>query len=344
MRFISTLLSLMWLATSCSVVSQLNHVKGVLIDNSNISATIVTEADDTLTFNIPPSLANQTGRMSFHDTVEFYFAGGYKPGVQAKKMTVQPKKDLIGGDKDEHGCLKSAGYIWSEVQNDCIRLFEKGIRLTAVDKNPRAAFIVFSPDSIRAEIFFSDDTSTQILHRNKLSSGEYVWDADDIDTDLTHNNPETLRSINGNWNIYKGGKLIYTENREATSQGLGNMQQLTYEGLLPSASGSGIEYRLTINTRKHSGDGTFDLTLTYKDEDNVKGNKLIYSGKRFTQRGIPGDNNATVWQCVSNSGNQTFNFLRANDTTLLLLDQDFKKPESELNYILNLVTSPRNPY
>ena len=42
------------------------------------------------------------------------------------------KPEMIGGDKDEHGCIASAGYTWSEVQKDCIRLWEKGVRLTSV--------------------------------------------------------------------------------------------------------------------------------------------------------------------------------------------------------------------
>ena len=71
----------------------------------------------------------------------------------------------IGNDRDEHGCLASAGYTWSEVQKDCIRLFEKGIRVDAADGSERSAFIVFSPDSILAELFFSDEQPKEILER-----------------------------------------------------------------------------------------------------------------------------------------------------------------------------------
>lgn len=44
------------------------------------------------------------------------------------------------------GCIGSAGYVWCEVQKDCIRLFEKGIRTEAVNGGEAFAFIVFSPD------------------------------------------------------------------------------------------------------------------------------------------------------------------------------------------------------
>ena len=36
---------------------------------------------------------------------------------------------LIGGNKDEHGCLTAAGYTWSELRRDCIRIFEDGVRV-----------------------------------------------------------------------------------------------------------------------------------------------------------------------------------------------------------------------
>ena len=39
----------------------------------------------------------------------------------------------LGSDRDAHGCIPSAGYTWSEAQKDCIRLFEKGIRVESTD-------------------------------------------------------------------------------------------------------------------------------------------------------------------------------------------------------------------
>jgi hypothetical protein len=51
-----------------------------------------------------------------------------------------------GGDRDEHGCIGSAGYTWSPLLKKCIRVFESGIRLNpqASALNPTlSAFIVF---------------------------------------------------------------------------------------------------------------------------------------------------------------------------------------------------------
>lgn len=32
---------------------------------------------------------------------------------------------LLGGDRDEHGCIPSAGYIWCEKLGKCIRPWEE---------------------------------------------------------------------------------------------------------------------------------------------------------------------------------------------------------------------------
>ncbi len=45
--------------------------------------------------------------------------------MQASKLVQYPQSPIVGGDRDEHGCIGSAGYVWCEVQQDCIRLFEK---------------------------------------------------------------------------------------------------------------------------------------------------------------------------------------------------------------------------
>ena len=36
------------------------------------------------------------------------------------------EEQLIGGDKDEHGCLIAAGYSWCESKQECIRTWEEG--------------------------------------------------------------------------------------------------------------------------------------------------------------------------------------------------------------------------
>lgn len=57
---------------------------------------------------------------------------------------------LVGNDRDEHGCIGSAGYTWSYALHDCVRVWEAGLRF---DSGPKQIYLIFSPDSTLAEIF-----------------------------------------------------------------------------------------------------------------------------------------------------------------------------------------------
>lgn len=109
-----------------------------------------------------------------------------------------------------------------------------------------------------------------------------------------------------------------------------------YEGILPAADAAGIRYTLTISAPQNSGDGTFVLQQAYLgtgEKDTI----FTITGRRYTHRGDANDIDATVWQLKSDNGNEIFNFLYENDSTLILLNEDFEKSDSELNYSLRLV-------
>ena len=115
------------------------------------------------------------------------------------------KTEIVGDDKDEHGCIASAGYTWSEGQKDCIRLWEKGVHLASVDDAENTLFIVFSPDSTQVELFFSEaDAPNEILDRRSLPAGGYAWNMEDDDT-------KNVRLENGKWTVGRRGKLIYKQ-------------------------------------------------------------------------------------------------------------------------------------
>ena len=63
--------------------------------------------------------------------------GGKK---EAETSERKEKEAVVGSDKDEHGCIASAGYTWSEVQKDCIRLCEKGVSMNAVADAGKTVF------------------------------------------------------------------------------------------------------------------------------------------------------------------------------------------------------------
>lgn len=255
-------------------------------------------------------------------------ACGQKKAQQASQ-TEQESAEMVGNDRDKHGCIASAGYTWSEVQQNCIRLFDSGIRLEAID-GQSSAYLVFSPDSLKVELFFSTGAPNEVLDRRSLPTGGYAWNVEDDDT-------KNVRVADGVWTISQRGTEIFRQNKAETDNSLGEMQTLTYEGLLPCADCSGVRFDLTIRSRAHSGDGTFSLSQTYLEAEDGKDVTFVANGKRFTLKGMPGNDNATIWQLVSDNGGETTNFLCENDSTLTLLGNDFTKAESTLNYSLKLV-------
>lgn len=77
---------------------------------------------------------------------------------------------MVGNDSDKHGCKASAGYIWSELKGECVRIWEVGSKLMytqANHPNEVTTFIVFSTDSTQLETFGSNP---QIWTRTKGSS------------------------------------------------------------------------------------------------------------------------------------------------------------------------------
>lgn len=77
---------------------------------------------------------------------------------------------MVGADRDDHGCLASAGYTWSEALHQCVRLWEAGTR---VENGSRAVYLVFDADSLRAEIFLPDGGS--VLCKRKAPN-THVWE------------------------------------------------------------------------------------------------------------------------------------------------------------------------
>ena len=144
------------------------------------------------------------GNLSAFQIKIVFYTGKYTPGMPASKLVQYPQSPIVGGDRDEHGCIGSAGYVWCEVQKDCIRLFDKGIRTESVDDSNASAFIVFSPDSTQLELFFSNNQPNEILDRRGLPSGSYAWNVEDDDT-------KNVRLIDGLWTISQRNKLIYSQ-------------------------------------------------------------------------------------------------------------------------------------
>lgn len=115
---------------------------------------------------------------------------------------------LVGGNRDEHGCIASAGYHWSRVQQRCIRPFEEGVRLLPVEdlqdsSAVLAATVIFSADSLRAEVLLPDGETSPVLDRRTLPSGGYAWNIEDDDT------YNIRRDEQGKWTVSRRGEVLF---------------------------------------------------------------------------------------------------------------------------------------
>ena len=123
-----------------------------------------------------------------------------KEEVKEEKVnTEETQEPLVGADRDEHGCITSAGFSWSELQQTCVQLWEAGVRLNPVevkgDDSVISAFVLFNKDESKAEIVLPNKEGSVILDKkaeNLYEKGEYLYD-----------NKEGTLSING--------KVVYKE-------------------------------------------------------------------------------------------------------------------------------------
>ena len=109
--------------------------------------------------------------------VLFSCTGADKRSKEKKQENPSP----VGGETDDHGCKTSAGYLWSVIKNKCIRLFEDGTKLNpleATTDKTTAAYVVFSDDNNRAELFLPTGKPSIILERKAEGqpwiSGEWM--------------------------------------------------------------------------------------------------------------------------------------------------------------------------
>lgn len=94
----------------------------------------------------------------------------------------QQKAPVVGGDRDVHGCIGSAGYTYSQIRNDCVKVFSQKIKLKEVssDKSYTSmTAVIFSKDMKRAEIFIPNGNAKSIIlnreGKSKLwKSGSYI--------------------------------------------------------------------------------------------------------------------------------------------------------------------------
>lgn len=298
------------LLLACCHVSQENGTqKGIVLDATMNTVTIITTTNDTLSFSTENSnKAGLTGLL-IGDSIEVWFAGKYEHGMEAKSLAT----------------------ISKVLEDEYARFFNEGIRTEAVDGNSGSMYICFTEDSLKAELFTPGTGTKEVLEQRTLPSGEHVWNIEDDDT-------KNVRYIDNCWTVCQRGKLLFKQAQSDNDTNLGVWINEHYEGILPAADCPGIKYQLYVRHREYSGDGNFLLRITYLEAED--GNDAVYNyiGKRTTQRGIPTNPDAIVWQLSPDNDNCTYNFLYdAKKLTLTLLDKLFEPIKSKLNYTLKKI-------
>lgn len=162
-----------------------------------------------------------------------------------------------------------------ESQTPCdldLQLFREGIRTESVNgEKLSACYILFSPDSLYADLYKSGSPEKERLQRRTLPNGKHVWNIEDDDT-------KNLNFIDGCWTVSQRGKMRFKQSSNDNNRDLGNWVEGHYTGVLPAADCPGIRYRLYVRHREHSGDGQFYLQLTYLEADNGKDAVYTYMG------------------------------------------------------------------
>ena len=103
----------------------------------------------------------------------------------AQEPTATEEAPMVGDDRDEHGCIGSAGYTWSALRGECIQTFEVGTRLNPVDVEEEeaviSAFIVSKDgDNSQVELFITGEEQNPILKQEAdgtFKNGKYTYNA-----------------------------------------------------------------------------------------------------------------------------------------------------------------------
>lgn len=108
------------------------------------------------------------------------------------------------------------------------------------------------------------------------------------------------------------------QERNMTTAYYGPWQKVQFEGTVTDSVKT--KYLLTVKYRAHSGDGTFTLQLSEADSPRGKNRAVTYTGRRYTQRGIPSDNDATLKYTVQDFCVQRRTFLPIDSCAQDILD------------------------
>lgn len=106
----------------------------------------------------------------------------------------------IAIEKDTNGCVKEAGYKWSKIKNECIRIVDEGYRINPINdlsnlESSKSGYVLVSKDGLTAEIFLQE--LPQSIYLSKTEN-------DQVFKDKTY-----ALFVNEGYSLYKSDSLIY---------------------------------------------------------------------------------------------------------------------------------------
>lgn len=138
-------------------------------DHVIIDTTIYVYSFENGILNLSPLIKGSDGSWLTSKPGPVEYRLTYQAPPQPSKTTEQ----VVGGDRDKHGCIGSAGYSWSQVKNTCVKIWEAGIQLTSVPSSSQAAYIIFSADKQKVEVFLPSETTPGSFIMNKSNGNIY---------------------------------------------------------------------------------------------------------------------------------------------------------------------------
>ncbi len=84
----------------------------------------------------------------------------------------------IAIEKDKNGCMREAGYQWSVLKDDCIRVVDEGFRLNPANdlsnlEASKSAYVLLGKEKLKAEVFL-EELPRSIYFTRKSTDDDFV--------------------------------------------------------------------------------------------------------------------------------------------------------------------------
>lgn len=133
--------------------------------------------------------------------MKYYILLIFLPLLVSSCQNNKGKTEVVGNEKDAHGCLTSAGYRWSVVQEKCVRPWEGSIKMLITDATAdyeTAAYTLMDPSKQKVEVFLKEAESLIL---------------DKVAPFLYSNEEYQFIEKDNCWSLIHLGEILYEERR-----------------------------------------------------------------------------------------------------------------------------------